>query len=83
MQMYFLCLFFACFSSFCLFWFILFYYCALNVCFLSKDRKGVHLVGRRMGEELGGVRERETITRLYCVKKNLFSVKEKMSLKKS
>lgn len=36
----------------------------------ESDRKGC-------GEELGGVGVEETVIRIYCVKKNLFSRKEK------
>jgi hypothetical protein len=33
-----------------------------------RDRKGVHLEGKKRGEELRGVDEKETVIRLYIGK---------------
>ena len=43
----------------------------LEACsFLMTDRKGVDPEKRRGGEELGGVQGRESIIRVYCIKKD-------------
>lgn len=49
------------------------------VCFLLKDRKGVDLLGRDSGEELGGTEEEETLTYTMCVG-NLVSIKRKKKI---
>ena len=49
----------------------------MPVCFLTRDRKGVDTDKRGDGEELGGVGGWETIIKIYWVKKDLFSIKEK------
>jgi hypothetical protein len=42
------------------------------VCFLRRDRKGVHLYGRGGGEKLGGIEGGETVISTYCMKKSIF-----------
>jgi hypothetical protein len=34
-----------------------------------RDRKAMDLEGRGIGEELGGIEGRESIIRIYCVRK--------------
>lgn len=46
-----------------------------------KDRKGVDLLGRDSGEELGGTEEGKTVINIYYVcGGNLFSIKGKKRL---
>jgi hypothetical protein len=42
------------------------------VCFLTRDRTGVDPVEFGGREEIGGVERRETIMRIYCLKKIYF-----------
>jgi hypothetical protein len=37
-----------------------------------RDRKGVDLDGKGVGEKLGGVRGKEMITRIYCMSEICF-----------
>jgi hypothetical protein len=60
---------------------MLFYYFSFRViCFLRRDRTGMDLDGRGGGKKLGGVEGKEARIRIYCMKKNLFSIKEKENL---
>jgi hypothetical protein len=45
------------------------------VCFLRREGKGVDLVGMEMREDLKGFGERETIIRIYCMKKIYLQLK--------
>ena len=54
-----------------MFYFDMFGCYLLEACsFLMIDRKGVDPEKRRGGEELGGVQGRESIIRVYCIKKD-------------
>ena len=48
---------------------------------IRRDRKVIGLNRKRGGEELGGVESGENVIRIYCVKKNLYSMKKKTSKK--
>lgn len=50
-------------------------------CILMRERKGVDLEGHGNEEDLGEAEGEETVIRIYCVKKNLFSMKKKTSIK--
>lgn len=49
----------------------------MTACFLMRDQTGVDMDARGDREELGGVGIRETVIRIYYMKKRVFSVKEK------
>lgn len=50
----------------------------LEVCsFLMRDKKRADPEGRESGGHLGRVERGEIVIRIYCMKKKLFSVKEK------
>jgi hypothetical protein len=55
--------------TFALSYYILFCYVLEACSFPTRDRKGVDLDGRGHGEKLGGVERRETVIRIYCMKK--------------
>lgn len=62
-----------------LFVFVSFYfYYSLDVCFLGRDRKGVDLMSREVGRDWEVLGERETIIRIYCMKKYIFNKKKQM-----
>lgn len=63
-------------SLFCLI--SLYYIPWTPVHFLTGDRKSVDPDRRGKGEELEENREGETIITIYCIEKNLFSIKEKI-----
>lgn len=55
---------------------IVFYHYLLDAYFfsLTRDRKEVDSDGRGVKEELGGVKGEKAVIRVYCMKRNLFSI---------
>jgi len=52
------------------FYFVIFGYYVLEACsFLMRDRKEVDLKEREYGKELGGVERGDTVTKIYCMRK--------------
>lgn len=50
----------------------------MTICFLKKKRtKGYNLDRRGGGNDLQRVGERETVIKIYSMKRTLFSIKEK------
>lgn len=59
-----------------IFYFVMFCYYLLGACsFLMRDRKGMDRDGRRCGEELGDIQGRETVIRIYCMRKGSTIIK--------
>lgn len=54
-------------------------YCyLLDACsFLIKDTKGVYLKRKRSGEELGVVKGRKTLIRIYCMREENLKLNKK------
>jgi hypothetical protein len=55
-------------------------FCCYNLetySFLMRDRRGLDLVGKGGGKELGGVEGGETVNQIYCRKKEfIFNLKK-------
>lgn len=49
----------------------------MTACFLMRDQTGVDMDARGDREELGGVGIRETVIRIYYMKKGYFQSKKK------
>jgi hypothetical protein len=50
-------------------YYVLFCHISLRILFFSRERKGVDPEGRGGREELGEAEGRETIVRIYCMRK--------------
>lgn len=61
------------------------YYPLEHVCFLNRDRKGVHPDGWEDGTNLGGAEEAETVIRICYMtkKKSIFNNRKKSSCKEN
>lgn len=58
---------------------VVFYYCSLDARLFSNERqKGYESGWKGGGEDLGGERGGETVIRIYCMGKHLFSIKDKV-----
>lgn len=54
----------------------------LETCsFLMTDGKGVNLEGRGGREELGKIQKKKTEIRIYCTRKKILAIKEKINKK--